>query len=319
MRPLFEAPEDTPEQDGPPSSRTTTPVVVSTDQFPASAATPRTKSARRVLVASTIAVFALTTFIVSGSDADRAGSKTTEATLSAAGFGVKSTGSGIASLEELSWCADDMALVEKDGMAVCVDKWEGAVVEVLADGKEQLWSPYTTVAEGHNLKAVSRPDLVPQGYISRNQAEKACAAASKRLCKSEEWVAACEGPNATTYPYGEVENPNACNTHGVNPIKRLFGTAKKFWSQGPMNHPLLNKLPGTLAKTGAFAACTNDYGVHDMVGNLHEWTADASGTFRGGYYLDTKVNGKGCGYATTAHSPGYHDYSTGFRCCRDAQ
>jgi formylglycine-generating enzyme len=317
VRPLFPGPED---EESPPSSRTSTPVVVSTDAFPASTATPpRTKSARRIAVASTLAVFALTAFIVGGTDANRASPKSTEATLSAAGLGAKAKGFGISGLEELSWCPDEMALVEKSGVSVCVDKWEAAVVEVLAGGKEQLWSPYTPVAEGRNVKAVSRPDMVPQGYISRNQAEKACAAAEKRLCTSEEWVAACEGPNGTTYPYGEVENPNACNTHGANPIKRLFGTSKKNWSQGPMNHPWLNKMPGTLAKTGAFAACTNDYGVHDMVGNLHEWTADTSGTFRGGYYLDTSVNGKGCGYATTAHSPVYHDYSTGFRCCRDAQ
>jgi hypothetical protein len=52
-----------------------------------------------------------------------------------------------------------------------------------------------------------------------------------------------------------------------------------------------------------------------MVGNLHEWTAASSGTFRGGYYLDTKINGEGCDYRTTAHDARYHDYSTGFRCC----
>ena len=52
-----------------------------------------------------------------------------------------------------------------------------------------------------------------------------------------------------------------------------------------------------------------------MVGNVHEWTADPAGTFRGGYYLDTRINGEGCDYRTVAHEPTYHDYSTGFRCC----
>jgi hypothetical protein len=40
------------------------------------------------------------------------------------------------------------------------------------------------------------------------------------------------------------------------------------------------------------------------------------GTFRGGYYLDTHINGNGCEYKTTAHSVKYRDYSTGFRCCK---
>ena len=57
----------------------------------------------------------------------------------------------------------------------------------------------------------------------------------------------------------------------------------------------------TLAKTGAHEGCTNGYGVDDMVGNVHEWTDD--GSFRGGYYLDTKLNGEGCDYRTTAHAP----------------
>ena len=30
-----------------------------------------------------------------------------------------------------------------------------------------------------------------------------------------------------------------------------------------------------------------------MVGNLHEWTSDPDGTFQGGYYLDTSINGEG--------------------------
>jgi sulfatase modifying factor 1 len=41
--------------------------------------------------------------------------------------------------------------------------------------------------------------------------------------------------------------------------------------------------------------------------------------FRGGYYVDTSLNGNGCLYATTAHDTSYWDYSTGFRCCADLQ
>jgi len=40
-------------------------------------------------------------------------------------------------------------------------------------------------------------------------------------------------------------------------------------------------------------------------------------TSYGGYYLDTKINGEGCEYVTSAHAKSYYDYSTGFRCCAD--
>lgn len=71
---------------------------------------------------------------------------------------------------------------------------------------------------------------------------------------------------------------------------------------------------GLWACTGNTGCFTPD-GVYDLMGNLHEWTLDPSGTFRGGFYGDTRINGEGCLYETTAHDVTYWDYSTGFRCC----
>ena len=76
-----------------------------------------------------------------------------------------------------------------------------------------------------------------------------------------------------------------------------------------MNDPRLNQIENTVESTGAAVACTNEYGVHDMVGNVHEWADD--GAFHGGYYLDTEQNGEGCDYTTTAHAKGYYDYTLG--------
>jgi formylglycine-generating enzyme len=286
------------------------PVVLSTPP-PAPASTPR----RARLVSFSVAALAIaaTTHVLASRPTFGA------ATLDVAGPAAAAARlAAIADVLDLSPCPDEMALVDHGGLRVCVDRWENSVVEKMANGEERLWSPYTPPAFDRNLVAVSRPDAVPQGYVSKKQAEHVCGAAGKRLCTSQEWVTACRGPVETIYPYGPVERPNACNTHGASPLRKLFGGTKGSYSLGPMNHPLLNRLPGTVAKTGTFAACTNGWGIYDMVGNLHEWTADESGVFRGGYYLDTKINGLGCGYATTAHAPSYHDYSTGFRCCRDA-
>ncbi len=311
------------EELGPPSSRTTTPVVLSPSTPPPPLvragrvdASRADRAARRAGVVAAIATLALGALLFPRDPTMKGaplGTLDENARASATLHG-----QFLGDVELLSVCPDEMALVEQGSVRVCVDKWEASVVEVMPSGGEVLFSPYAPLPPNRSLKAVSQPGAVPQGYASRTQASLACEHAGKRLCKGDEWVAACRGPEQTTYPYGNQEDPRACNTHGKNPVARLFGASKKNYSIGPMNHPWLNTLDGTVAKTGEFAACTNDYGVHDMVGNLHEWTADEGGTFRGGYYLDNKTNGKGCGYATTAHVGAYHDYSIGFRCCMDA-
>lgn len=218
-------------------------------------------------------------------------------------------------------CPEDMALV---GERVCVDKWEASIVRVVG-GKETPWSPFDKldhVPAGY--RAVSRKGVVPQGYISGHQAESACRASGKRLCTTAEWELGCRGPQRTQFPYGNERQRAVCNddvreNHPVLEAARMSGvTGKKVWFEG-MNLSVINQLPDTLAKTGERSACVTEEGVFDMVGNLHEWVADADGTFRGGYYMDTTRNGDGCSYRTTAHDFEYHDYSTGFRCCSDPE
>jgi sulfatase modifying factor 1 len=218
-------------------------------------------------------------------------------------------------------CPPDMALV---GHRLCVDRWEASLVQISPAGEQQPWSPYQSIdGATARLRAVSRAGVVPQGYISGVAAERACAASGKRLCTADEWTTACRGPKDTIYPYGSQHAKRRCNDDGraLHPVAevtdRLHLPSDRMWYEG-MDHPMINQLENTLRKTGERSGCTNDHGVFDMVGNLHEWTEDASGTFRGGYYMDTRRNGEGCNYATTAHSKSYHDYSTGFRCCMAA-
>jgi formylglycine-generating enzyme len=205
----------------------------------------------------------------------------------------------------------------------CIDRWEASLVEVLADGREAPWPPFDALQDGHDLRAVSVPDVYPQAYISGAQASKACAASGKRLCAPVEWRKACVGPRGQAFGYGNERVAGRCNDEslGQSPMLRLFPQVARSWSlvgMSEMNDPRLNQLTETLARTGSHEGCTNSYGVFDMVGNLHEWTNDPHGTFQGGYYLDTHRNGDGCAYRTVAHEITYHDYSTGFRCCADA-
>lgn len=208
-------------------------------------------------------------------------------------------------------CPTDMALAAG---SFCVDKYEASLVEVLEKGEKPF--PWNASPGGRKVRAVSVAGAFPQGYISGKEAQSACRASGKRLCESREWVTACKGSQKTTYPYGEQRRPRLCNDHGKNPRVAL-GIRASTWNA--MNAPSLNQVPDTLARTGEHEGCVNDWGLYDMVGNLHEWVADPSGTFQGGYYLDTQENGPGCEYRTTAHVFDYHDYSTGFRCCRDLE
>ncbi len=202
----------------------------------------------------------------------------------------------------------------------CIDRYEASTVEVIGKGKTRKHSPFAPVA-GLKVKAVSRKGVFPQAHISRDQAEAACMNAGKRLCTDDEWITACKGKSPTTYPYGDEYKKGACNDRGISSFNFYYGVAgaeapKETYNWGNMNDPRLNQLKGTLAKTGAHKKCRSGVGAFDMVGNLHEWTANPKGTFRGGYYLDTHQHGDGCDYKTTAHKPTYHDYSTGFRCCK---
>jgi len=105
---------------------------------------------------------------------------------------------------------------------------------------------------------------------------------------------------------------------------RYFGADPMQWTYAEFNDPRLNQGQGGLAPTGSFERCVSPFGIHDCVGNLHEWGNDpvdgqGRSRFRGGFYGDAENNGHGCHYVTHAHGPGYHDYSTGFRCCADAR
>jgi sulfatase modifying factor 1 len=205
------------------------------------------------------------------------------------------------------------------GGKFCIDAYEASVDIVSRAGlRLRKQSPYDVPKKDVRLAARSKRGVVPQAHISQLQAESACEAVGKRLCTDTEWKAACVGKTPTTYPYGDEHVEGRCNDKGVSPLRKLHGKADGLdvFGMEAMNDSRLNQIPGTVARTGKFGKCRSSFGAYDMVGNLHEWTADPSGTFRGGYYLDNAQHGDGCNYITTGHDTKYHDYSIGFRCCK---
>jgi hypothetical protein len=214
-------------------------------------------------------------------------------------------------------CPPDMGLVFG---AVCVDRYEASVVERALNGARLSHAPNQSLEAGHVYIARSVAGVVPQAYVSGAQALEACRQAGKRLCAPVEWRAACGGREGYAFPYGPDRVPGRCHDSGANPMLTYHAdTQARGWGAVELNDPRNIELDGTIAKTGAFSECVNDFGLFDMVGNLHEWTADPHGTFQGGYWLDTSLHGDGCAYRTIAHPFDYRDYSIGFRCCADPE
>ncbi len=245
----------------------------------------------------------------------------------------------IANAAAQSRCPAEMAFTA----GVCMDRYEARLLERGEGGALTPFPPYARPkAKSGVFVAESRAGVRPQGYISQVEAASACQNAGKRLCALTEWYRACRGEHDTVYPYGAAFSKGRCNVGKPHLLSLLHGTDARAWSyEGGFNDPELDKRPGYLAETGAYSGCVSSAGVFDLVGNLHEWVADrvdpsiaqkmplkpgvrarighnvGKGVFMGGFFSTTNEHGEGCEFVTMAHEPGYHDYSTGFRCCKD--
>jgi formylglycine-generating enzyme len=200
----------------------------------------------------------------------------------------------------------------------CIDAFEAHLEFQDESGAWQRWSPFAAPKSNQRYRAAAQAGIVPQAYLSQKQAMTACNQAGKRLCSAAEWRGACGGSQLHAYPYGGRHQKRACNDFGKAPMLVYYADkVNKGFGREELNDPRLNQLESTLLPAGSLATCKSDDEVFDMVGNLHEWTADPNGTFQGGYYLDTREHGEGCAYRTIAHNADYADYSIGFRCCAD--
>ena len=125
----------------------------------------------------------------------------------------------------------------------------------------------------------------------------------KRLCTDTEWLRACQGPTGTTYPYGAHAPARRLQrrARGAPGGRVLLRHERHVDLQPRSTTRASTSCRCSVDRTGERAAASTAEGAFDMMGNLHEWTADPAGTFRGGYYVDTVINGNGCLYATTAH------------------
>ena len=123
---------------------------------------------------------------------------------------------------------------------------------------------------------------------SWSEASAACASAGKRLCRAEEWWAACAGPAGAPWPTGPRPAPGVCRAD-----------------------------PGELGPTGTRGACRSAGGPLDLVGNVAEWVGDSpdSAALAGGAAGDG--DRARCDALRRPIGMEYVDLRVGFRCCSD--
>jgi formylglycine-generating enzyme required for sulfatase activity len=102
----------------------------------------------------------------------------------------------------------------------------------------------------------SVPAVTPSRMMTWFQAEQACSAMGKRLCRNDEWQAAVAG--TFDPPDGiEDEGTSQCAVKPTNTGPRATGgTGAIGAAPGSLNH------------------CISRYGAEDMIGNVWEWAAD---------------------------------------------
>jgi len=145
---------------------------------------------------------------------------------------------------------------------------------------------------------------MPLTNISFDQAEKMCKSWDKRICNESEFVKACQGEENYPYPYGFERIAGKCNIDHKAYVKN-------------------NKLVNESVSINNYPNCKSSYGVHNLIGNVDEWTRSDGSTqyesvLHGGYW--NYVRGR-CDKSarTTEHYRFYSGVQTGFRCCKDVK
>lgn len=170
---------------------------------------------------------------------------------------------------------------------------DDVMLELEAAG-ERFWiDAYEASLDASGI-ARTRSGAIP-ARVNWFAADRACRNAGKRLCTSEEWRVACRGDvdPPRQFPYGDFHAPDACNDSSLR--------------------------PGGLRATGSYPKCITPVGVHDLSGNVEEWTGLRREQARllGSGFVRAEGSGLGtCDAQRAGHTrPRTRDATSGFRCC----
>lgn len=185
--------------------------------------------------------------------------------------------------------------------------------EVICEGRLQHKRYCMDRYEYPNLEGV-----YPVVMVDYDEARHACAVEGKRLCNTEEWEFACEGPQMWPYPYGAKRDPTACNIDKPHPEPELILFSRP-WAISAEVARLDQRV-----RSGELDRCVSPFGVHDMTGNVDEWAFNARGKvnekpyqsgLKGGYWGPIRAR---CRPMTSSHNRWFSFYQVGLRCCADA-
>ena len=148
-------------------------------------------------------------------------------------------------------------------------------------------------------------------------AQRLCASVGKRVCLRDEWIAACRGEAYSKYPFGnEVPRYNPEDQNGLCNYDK--------WYRSPDEYKVATRDPHEMRRldqsdpAGKRETCRSASGAYDMMGNAEEWVrcpglGEQGWCLMGRYWSSPQA----CGYTITKHSPKWHYYESGFRCCKD--
>jgi iron(II)-dependent oxidoreductase len=180
-------------------------------------------------------------------------------------------------------------------------------LEALDDEGRLLHAPRHWEPDERGRRAPPRAQLDhPVAGVTWRSANAYARFAGKRLPTEDEWEIACRGKEPTRYPWGEEYKEGRCNDSSTG-------------------------LRAAVA-IGRFAAGESPFGVHNMAGNVEEWTACnedgdivkelysniAPMVVRGGHFLSPPENVGGL-FRWTAPGGSTRELTTGFRCAADLQ